>query len=102
VLAAGRLAPRDAAAREFLLDALSDPGTAPSAAAALGRLADPGVSAELGRRLAAAQTDDERRVLVLALTLDPGPAARAELERYAKAGAGSPPLKDKVRRWLER
>jgi hypothetical protein len=102
VLAVGRLAPQDAAARQFLLDALSDPGTAPSAAAALGRLADPGISAEIGRRLARAQTDDERRVLVLALTLDSGPAARAELERYAQAGAGSPLMKGKVRRWLER
>jgi hypothetical protein len=102
VLAAGGLAPQDPAARQFLFDALSDPGTAPSAAAALGRLADPGVSAEIGRRLASARTDDERRVLVLALTLDAGPAARAELERYASAGAGSPLMKDKVRRWLER
>jgi hypothetical protein len=102
VLAAGGLAPQEPAARQFLFDALSDPGTAPSAAAALGRLADPGVSAEIGRRLASARTDDERRVLVLALTLDAGPAARAELERYASAGAGSPLMKDKVRRWLER
>jgi hypothetical protein len=102
VLAVGRLAPQDAAARQFLFDALSDPGTAPSAAAALGHLADPAVSAEVGRRLARARSDDERRVLVLALTLDAGTAARAELERYARAGAGSPLLKDKVRRWLAR
>lgn len=102
ILAAGQLAAHDAAARRFLFEALADPGIAPSAAAALGALGDPGVSAEIGRRLASARTDGERRLLLLALRLDSSPAARTELERYARAGAGSPQLKAKTRRWLER
>jgi hypothetical protein len=102
VLEAGRLAANDAAARRFLFEALADPGIAPSAAAALAALGDPGVSAEIGRRLSIARTDGERRVLVLALTLDGGPAARTELDRFARSGAGSPQLQAKTRRWLER
>ncbi len=102
VLEAGRLAANDAAARRFLFEALADPGIAPSAAAALGALGDPGVSAEIGRRLAGARTEDERRLLALALRLDATPAARAELERFARSGAGSPQLQAKMRRWLER
>src|SRR5688572_28783308 len=102
VLEAGRLAADDAAARRFLFEALADPGMAPSAAAALAALRDPGVSAEIGRRLASARTDGERRLLLLALRLDPSPAARTELERSARAGDGSPQLKAKTRRWLER
>lgn len=101
VLAAGGLAAQDAGARQFLFDALSDPGIAPSAAAALGALGDPDVRAELGRRLAAARNDAERAVLLLALNLDGNPAARAELERFARAGAGSPRLRAKARRWAD-
>jgi hypothetical protein len=41
-------------------------------------------------------------VFVLALRLDPGPAARAELERFALSGAGSPQLQKEVRQWLGR
>jgi hypothetical protein len=102
VLEAGRLAARDGAARSFLFGALADPGTAPSAAAALGGLGDPLVSAEIGRRLAQAQADGERRLLVLALELDGSAAARAELERFAKSGKGSPQLRAKLDRWLGR
>jgi len=102
VLEAGRLAADDSAARRFLFEALADPGIAPSAAAALAALGDPGVSAEVGRRLSLARSDGERRLLVLALTLDGGPAARAELDRFARSGAGSPQLLAKTRRWLER
>jgi len=102
VLEIGRLARNDGAAQQFLLAALADPGTAPSAAAALGRLSDPAVSADIGRRLAVAPDELSRRVLVLALRLDPGPAARAELERYALSGAGSPQLQKEVRQWLGR
>jgi hypothetical protein len=102
ILAAGRLAAQDADARSFLFEALADPGTAPSAAAALGALGDPGVSAEIGRRLATARTDGERQLLLLALRLDPNPAARTVLERFARAGAVSPQLQAKTRRWLER
>lgn len=102
VLEAGRLATNDAAARRFLFEALADPGIAPSAAVALGALHDPGVSTEIGRRLADARSDGERRLLVLALRLDMSPAARAELERFSRAGKGSPALQAKTRRWLER
>ncbi|HEU4516845.1 MAG TPA: hypothetical protein VFR77_06045 [Steroidobacteraceae bacterium] len=102
VLEAGRLAATDPAARRFLFDSLADPGVAPSAAAALGRLADPSVSAEIGRRLAGAQSDEARRPLVLALRLDASPAARAELERFAREGGGSPKLRAKAARGLER
>jgi hypothetical protein len=100
VLEAGRLAAQDPAARRFLFEALADPGTAPSAAAALGKLGDPAVSAEIGRRLGAARTDDERRPLVLALRLDASPAARAELERFAREGGGSPAMQAKALRGL--
>jgi hypothetical protein len=102
VLEAGRLAADDAAARRFLFEALADPGMAPSAAAALAALRDPGVSAEIGRRLSRARADREQRLLVLALSLDGSPAARAELDRFARSGAGSPQLQAKTRRWLER
>jgi hypothetical protein len=102
MLEIGRLARSDGAAQQFLLAALADPGTAPSAAAALGRLSEPAVSAEIGRRLAGAPDEPSRRLLVLALRLDPGPAARAELERFALSGAGSPQLQKEVRQWLGR
>ena len=102
VLEIGRLARSDGAAQRFLLAALADPGTAPSAAAALGRLSEPAVSAEIGRRLAVAPDELSRRTYVLALRLDPGPAARAELERFALSGAGSPQLQKEVRQWLGR
>ena len=102
ILEIGRLARIDGTARQFLLDALADPETGPSAASALGRLSDPAVSAEIGRRLGAATDESWRRLLALALHLDPGPAARAELERFAASGAGSPHLQKEVRRWLGR
>ena len=76
----------DPAARSFLFDALAKPGIATSAAAALGRISDPAVSAEVGQRLSQARSEDERRLLVLALRLDANPAARAELERFADLG----------------
>lgn len=100
VLEIGQLARSDPAAQRFLFDALADPGVAPSAAAALGRISDPAVSAEIGQRLAEARTEGERRLLVLALRLDANPAARAELEQFAKSGAGSPKLQKEVRQWL--
>jgi hypothetical protein len=100
VLAIGRLGAEDPAARDALFDALADPPRAPSAAAALARLSDPVVAAELGRRLAGAKSEEDRRVLVLALKLDAQPAARAELARFAKSGAGSPKLQKEVTAWL--
>jgi hypothetical protein len=100
LLEIARLAKADATAQQILFDALADPARGPSAAAALGRLADPAVSAELGRRLAAAKSEPDRRLLVLALKLDASPAARAELERFARASAGSASLRKEVRAWL--
>ena len=100
VLEIGRLAQGDPAARSFLFEALSEAGIAASAAAALGRMSDPDVSAEVGRRLSQARSEDERRLLVLALRLDTNPAARSELERFANSGAGSPKLQKEVRQWL--
>ena len=97
VLEAGRLATNDAAARRFLFEALDDPGIATSAAASLGALHDPAVSAEIGRRLSDARSDGERRLLVLALRLDMSPAARGELERFRRSGRGSPALQAKTR-----
>jgi hypothetical protein len=102
VLEIGRLAKQDPAARRFLFDALADPAISPSAATGLARLDDAAVVAEIGRRLASARSEGERRVLVLALRLDGGPSARAELERFLREGGGSPGLQAKTRRWLER
>lgn len=102
VLQVGRLAEADGAARQFLLESVADPDIGPSAAAALARLGDPAVSADIGRRLAGAADEPTRRRLVLALKLDASPAARSELARFAKTGAGSAPLQEEVRQWLER
>jgi hypothetical protein len=102
MLGIGRLAKEDVAARGFLFDALAEPDLGPSAAAALAGLGEPEVAAEVGRRLDAARGEPERRLLVLALRLDPQPAARAELERFAKSGGGSPQLQREVRQWLKR
>jgi hypothetical protein len=101
-LAIGALAPRDPAAQRFLLEAVAEPDIGASAAAALGRLGEPAVSAEIGRRLDVAADEGTRRRLVLALKLDGSPAARDALGRFAKGGAGSAPLRQEVRQWLER
>lgn len=102
VLEIGRLAVGDAAARHFLFESVAEPDLGPSAAAALARIGDPAVSAEVGRRLAASDDEPARRRLVLALKLDASPAARAELARFVKTGAGSAPLQKETRQWLER
>lgn len=102
VLEIGRLAGGNAAARKFLFESVAEPDIGPSAAAALARLGDPAVSAEIGRRLAAADDEPTRRRLVLALKLDASPAARDELARFMKTGSGSAPLQKEVRQWLER
>ena len=101
VLEIGKLARNDGAARRFLFDSVSAPDIGPSAAAALAALHDPAVSADLGRRLATAKSEELRRLLVLALRLDASTAARAELERFAKTDAGSAQLQKEVRLWLE-
>jgi hypothetical protein len=102
VLEIGRLAEGDSAARKFLLDSVAETDIGPSAAAALARLGDPAVSAEVGRRLAASDDEATRRRLVLALKLDASPAAKDELARFVKSGAGSAPLQREVSQWLER
>ncbi|HJQ73820.1 MAG TPA: hypothetical protein VJ814_02965, partial [Gaiellaceae bacterium] len=102
LLEIGRIAANESSAREALFEALADPARAPSASAALASIPDPSVSAELGRRLGAAKTEEQRRVLVLALKLDADPAARAELERFSQSRAGSPKLQQNVRSWLVR
>ena len=101
VLEIGRLAGTDDAARRFLFDVVTAPDVGPSAAAALAALHDPAVSAELGRRLAGARTEESRRLCVLALKLDESPAARAELKRFAGTRAGSGQLQKEVRQWLD-
>lgn len=102
VLEIGRLARNDAAAREFLFDALEQPDIGPSAAAALATLGDPAVAAELGRRLNYARSEESRRVLVLALRLDASAASREELRRFAATKQGSADLQKEVRQWLTR
>ncbi len=102
VLEIGKLARNDSAARRFLFDSVAAPDIGPSAAAALAALHDSAVPAELGRRLGEAQPEQSRRLLVLALRLDASPAARAELERFAKTDSGSAQLQKEVRRWLGR
>jgi hypothetical protein len=102
VLEIGRLAAGDAAARKFLFESVAEPDIGPSAAAALARIGDPAVSVEIGRRLAGADDEPTRRRLVLALKLDASPAAKVELARFKKTGAGSAPLQKEVRQWLER
>jgi hypothetical protein len=102
VLQIGRLAEGDGAARQFLLESVAEPDIGPSAAAALARLGDPAVSADIGRRLAGTDDEAARRRLVLALKLDDSPAAKDELARFARTGAGSAPLQMEVRQWLER
>ena len=102
MLEIGKLARNDDAARRFLFDSVSAPDIGPSAAAALAALHDPAVSADLGRRLASVKSEESRRLLVLALRLDASPAARAELERFAKTDAGSAQLQKEVRQWLVR
>lgn len=102
VLAIGRLARHDGAARTFLFERLGDPELGPSAAAALASIGDAAVAAEIGRRLRAATSEQPRRVYVLALKVDAGPAAREELRRFAATGKGSAQLRSEVRQWLER
>lgn len=101
VLEIGRLARNDAAARKFLFDALEAPDIGPSAAAALAALRDPAVASQLGRRLAAARSEESRRLIVLALRLDTSAGSREELRRFAASKQGSAELQKEVRQWLE-
>ncbi len=102
MLEIGRLAKGNAAAREFLFDALADPETGPSAAAALASLHDPAVTAELARRLEEAESEQSRRLVVLALRLEAGPTSREALGDFAASKQGSAALRQEVSQWLER
>jgi len=102
VLAIGRLARSDAAARRFLFDAIDEPDIGPSAAAALAASGDASITPELGRRLAESRTEESRRLLVLALKLDGSAGAREELRRFAATKAGSAQLQEEVQQWLAR
>ena len=100
MLEIGRLAPQEPRAREFLLTSFDRATLAPSAAAALAALQEPGVAVQVGERLRSAKTEPQRRMLVLALQLDGGSAARAELARFSESGAGTAQLRKEVREWL--
>jgi hypothetical protein len=100
LLEIGRLAQQNAPAREYLFEMLGDTAAAASAATALASLHDSAVAAEIGLRLRASTTETARRELVLALKLDGTPAARAQLDQFVKARAGSAELRKEVRTWL--
>jgi hypothetical protein len=100
LLAMGRLAETDAAARRQLFDRLSDPVSGESAAAALARIADTGVAVQLATRLATAKDEPMRRRIVLALRLNGGAAARDALRRIVDTKQGSAELRREVAAWL--
>ena len=102
LLAIGRLAETDAAARQLLFDRLSDPVSGASAAAALAHIEDTGVAAQLATRLATAKDEPMRRRLALALRLNGGAAARDALRRIVTTQQGSPELRQEVAAWLAR
>ena len=102
LLAIGRLAAADSAAQQVLLDRLSDPVSGDSAAAALARIDDPGVTASLGTRLKDAKDETTRRRVALALRLNGSPAARDTLGRLVESKQGSPQLRKEVAAWLAR
>jgi hypothetical protein len=102
LLAIGRLAATDSAAQQVLLDRLSDPVSGDSAAAALARIDDPGVTARLGTHLKEARDETTRRRVALALRFNGGPAARDALGHLVESKQGSPQLRKEVAAWLAR
>ncbi len=100
MLELGRLASQEPRAREFLLTSFDRATLAPSAAAALAALQEPGIAMQIGERLRSAKTEPQRRMLALALQLDGGSAARAELARFSESGAGTAQLRKEIREWL--
>ena len=102
LLAIGRLAGTDAGARQVLFDRLTDPVSGESAAAALARVDDPGVAAQLATRLATAKDEPTRRRLALALRLNGGATAREALRRIVSSKQGSAELRQEVAAWLAR
>ena len=102
LLAIGRLSRVDGAGQQMLLDRLSDPVSGNSAAAALARIDDPGVTARLGTRLTEARDESTRRRVALALRLNGSPAARDALGRLIESKQGSPDLRKEIAAWLPR
>jgi len=100
LLQIGSIAARNDSARRLLLVALDDPANSASAAAALASLHDPSVALQLGQQLSATSNDTTRRQRVLALKLDGSAEARAQLDRFLRAGKGSAQLQKEVRQWL--
>jgi len=102
LLAIGRLAATDNAARQLLLDRLSDPVSGESAAAALARVDDPALAARLGARLQVTKDEPTLRRVALALRLNGSPAARDALGRLVDTKQGSVELRKEVAAWLAR
>ena len=100
ILEIGRIAPTDAAARALLFDMLDEGPAGPSAAAALSKLRDDSVVAELGRRLNSTASNAARTNAALALKLDGSAPARAELEKFLQTTHGTAALRKDVRAWL--
>lgn len=102
LLAAGRLASAEPAARDLLFGRLADPVSGESAAAALARLDDPGVAAELATRLQGTKDEPTQRRIALALKLNGSPPARDALARLVESKQASPQLRKEVAAWLAR
>ena len=100
LLAIGRLAATDNAARQLLLDRLSDPVSGESAAASLARIDDPALAARLGARLQVTKDEPTLRRVALALRLNGSPAARDALGRLVDSKQGSAELRKEVAAWL--
>ncbi|HEU4530943.1 MAG TPA: hypothetical protein VFR59_07135 [Steroidobacteraceae bacterium] len=100
VLELGHLASQEPRALAFLLGSFDRAALAPSAAAALAALKEPSVAVQIGESLRKTRSEPTRRMLALALQLDGGSTARAELARFAASGAGTPQLRKEVREWL--
>jgi hypothetical protein len=100
LLEIGAIAREEVRARDYLFEMLRELSGGPSAAAALASLHDSAVTAELGRQLRAQTPDVARRHMALALKLEGSPAARAQLEQFLAARAGSTKLQNEVRAWL--
>jgi hypothetical protein len=100
LLAAGRLASAEPAARELLFRRLADPVSGESAAAALARLDDPGIAAQLAMRLQTTKDEPTRRRVALALKLNGGAKARDALAELIETRQGSPELRREVAAWL--
>lgn len=102
LLAIGRLAATDSAARQLLFDRLSDPVGGDSAATALARIDDPALVTRLATHLDRPTDELTRRRVVLALRLNGSEAARDALGRLLASKQGSAELRREVAAWLAR